>query len=169
MTSAGGGELDGTRTEEPTYHAFSAPQKKCQKPLGYLYRRKIHRLASTSGRLSSAMRAGLQAYQLEGRPRARACKREGETAQSSTGGRTHRFVTSLQGRGKRANGYGCGSMPTIGGRRVCLTAAGLPKLVKRERRLGLDKDTASTQGWACGRGAVRWRESALRMSCSWVQ
>ena len=96
-----GGEGQRHENGEPTYHAFSTPQKKCQKPLGYLYRLKIHRLASTLGQLSSAMRAGLQAYQTGGRPGLRTCKRKGETAQSSTGGRTHRLVTSPAGqRGK---------------------------------------------------------------------
>ena len=48
---------------EPTYHAFSTPQEKCQKPLGYSYRVRKHQFA----RLSSAMRATLQAYQTERR------------------------------------------------------------------------------------------------------
>ena len=49
----------------------------------------------------------------------------------------------------------------------CVSHSGrLLELVERERRLGLDEDTASAQGWACGsRRAVRWRESASRMSC----
>jgi hypothetical protein len=104
MICAGGGEGQRRENGESTYHAFSTPQKKCQKPLGYLYRRKIHRLASTLGRLSSAMRAGLHACQTGGRPGLRTCKRKGETAQSSTGGRTHRLVTSpagVRGKGKR--------------------------------------------------------------------
>ena len=72
-----------------------------------------------------------------------------------------RIVSShrLQGREEKANGHGCSKMPTIGGWRreqaVCLTTATVAsfwELVKRERRLGLDVDTAtSAQGWACGR------------------
>lgn len=62
----------------------------------------------------------------------------------------------LQGREEKANGYGFSKMPTIGGWRrgqaVCLTTASFWELVKRERRLGLDVDTATgIQGLACGR------------------
>ena len=101
MISAGAVRANGARTENPLTMPSPRPRKYCQKPVGYLYRLKIHRLANTLGQLSSAMRAGLQAYQTGGRPGLRTCKRKGETAQSSTGGRTHRLVTSPAGqRGK---------------------------------------------------------------------
>jgi hypothetical protein len=106
------------------------------------------------------MRTRLQAYQTGGRPGLRTCKRKGETAQSSTSGRTHRLVTLPAGqRGKGKRLWGCSEMPTIGGWRreqaVCLTTASFWELVKREHQLGLDVDTATSarnaQGWACGR------------------
>lgn len=81
----------------------------------------------------------------------------------------HRLVTSPAGpigKGKRP----C-TQRDANNRRAwwacCVSHSGrLLELVKRERRLGLDEDTANAQGWACGsRRAVRWRESASRMSC----
>ena len=122
------------------------------------------------------MRARLQAYQTGGKPGLRTCKRKGETAQSSTSGRTHRLVTLPAG--QRGKGKWPWTQQDANNRRmaswasclaVCLTTASFWELVKREHRLGLDVDTATSlrggpvverRPWA-----VRWRESALCMSC----
>lgn len=57
---------------------------------------------------------------------------------------------ALQGGQKRAYGTGGSPRPTVGGREVSHSSS-LSKLVKRELWPGLDKDTASAQGWACCR------------------
>lgn len=117
-------------------------------------------------------------------PCGQACKRtkqEGDRASGHARGRVRqrraaqvgeRIVSShrLQGKEEKANGRGRSEMPTIGGWRCgCLTTASFWELVKRERRLGLDVDrppalrggpVVERRPWA-----VRWRESALCMSC----
>ena len=111
-----GGEGQRRENGESTYHAFSTPQKKCQKPLGYLYRRKIHTLASTLGRLSSAMRACTRTKQEGDRGSGHAIGRVRQRRAAQVG---ERIVSSrrLQVREERANGNHVRSaMPTIGGR-----------------------------------------------------
>lgn len=105
------------------------------------------------------MRARLQAYQTEGGTALRARKRNGKTAQSSRQGRTHRLVTSLQGGEERANGL-CTRRHANNRRRSDVShSSSTAELVKRERRPGLDVDTAAAPGaqgwWACG-----WRACA---------